>query len=421
MNIEQTFLARKDNPLYNTSYPLQPSDWMQYRVDGSLSFDKEGEISFYIHIPFCKQLCSFCEYTRMVCPDENAQHQYVNTINKDVSSFVATHCNRMKLRGFDIGGGTPTALSEANLKNLLQTFSETLDWMEVTPDFEPSIEGTFNTLTKVKLSMIARSGIKRLSLGVQSTSKNVLCCHHRASNDVEFMKSWMDKAHDAGIEKINLDLMYGLKGQDDESIAQDLNVISQLNPEQVTLYELRTNMIALKELPDKDALYQQYCLFYDGLIQQGYYARFGQNTFSKSPDDLGVSSYLRSRMIEGIAYKGFGISAQSMSSSGVSYNIGKSNDRLRELLTADSFTEEYTYYLPPKEIASKYIAISAYNGSVSLARLEEILKADPLVVYAAQLDYLQKEKLIEIMPNRIHITPKGFRYYGSVFSLLYVQ
>ena len=69
--------------------------------------------------------------------------------------------------------------------------------------------------------------------------------------------------------------MYGLKGQDDESIAQDLNVISQLNPEQVTLYELRTNMIALKELPDKDALYQQYCLFYDGLIQQGYYARFG--------------------------------------------------------------------------------------------------------------------------------------------------
>lgn len=110
-----------------------------------------------------------------------------------------------------------------------------------------------------------------------------------------------------------------------------------------------------------------------------------------------------------------------MSGSGVSYNIGKGKDRLRELLTADSFTEEYTYNLPPQEIASKYIAIGAYNGSVSLTILEKILKADPRKVYVAQLDYLQKEKLIEITPNRIHITPKGFRYYGSVFSLLYAK
>lgn len=416
--IEQKFLERKDNPIYNTSYPIHPSDWAKYRVKEPLSFSNEKEISFYIHIPFCKQLCSFCEYTRMICPDEKTQKLYVNTIDKDVSTFVAIHGMNMKLRGFDIGGGTPTVLSESNLRLLLQTFTEAIDRIDTTPDFEPSIEGTFNTLTKNKLQAIVNAGIHRLSLGIQSTSKEVLCKQHRSHSDINTMLYWINTAHAIGIEKINLDIMYGLKGQNDETIATDLRVIQTLNPEQVTLYELRTNMIEHKEIPDKTVLYSQYSKFYEELTSMGYYARFGQNTFSKSFEDLGVSSYLRSRMLEGIGYKGFGISAQSMSRDGVAYNVGKSNINIRPLISLDSYNEEYTYKLPSNEIVAKYIAIGAYNGSVSLLRIRELSKNFSLTI-EQKIDFLLSNQLIEIDGDRLYVSRKGFHYYGAVFSLLY--
>lgn len=420
MTIEQTFLKRKDNPIYNTSYPIHPSDWAKYRINEPLSFESEEEISFYIHIPFCKQLCSFCEYTRMICPDETIQKQYISTIDKDVSTFVASHGMNMKLRGFDIGGGTPTALSESNLRLLLQTFKQVLDRIDTTPDFEPSIEGTFNTLTESKLKAIVDAGIHRLSLGIQSTSKDVLCKHNRSHSNIDAMLYWIDTAHAIGIKKINLDLMYGLKGQNEETIATDLRVIETLKPEQVALYELRTNMIESKEIPDKDVLFSQYSKFYEGLTSMGYNARFGQNTFSKSAEDLGVSSYLRSRMMEGAAYKGFGISAQSMSKHGVSYNVGKSNHNIQPLISLESYNEEYVYKLPPIEIAAKYIAIGAYNGSFSIQHIKELLNATALP-FTEELDFLLSNQLVEIVNDRLYITKKGFHDYGATFSLLYTN
>lgn len=108
-----------------------------------------------------------------------------------------------------------------------------------------------------------------------------------------------------------------------------MKAIEILNPEQVTLYELRTNMIREPSYLSKDELYYAYRCLYEGLIALGYHARFGQNTFSKYIADHGVSSYLRSRMLDGVAYKGFGLSAQSMNNEGISYNIGKNSCQLK--------------------------------------------------------------------------------------------
>ena len=90
----------------------------------------------------------------------------------------------------------------------------------------------------------------------------------------------------------------------------------------------------------KDELYNSYSFLYNSLCDLGYYARFGQNTFSKRANDIGVSSYLRERMMNAGAYKGFGISAQSMSRNGVSYNIGKLKKSFNDLLAMKSYDEE---------------------------------------------------------------------------------
>ena len=418
MNIQEIFEERKDNPLWNTSYPLNPKDWAQYLVSEPLSFAEDKELSLYIHIPFCKRLCSFCEYTRMVCPNEKYQRKYIQTIDQEVSNFVSCHPD-VVLRGFDIGGGTPTALTDNNLTLLLQTFREATDWLYVSSDFEPSIEATFDTITEQKAASIAQAGIRRVSLGIQSTDADVLKKNHRTNMDTESMKLTIEMLHKNGIHKVNLDMMYGLNGQSAETLQKDLQIINYLAPEQVTLYELRTNMIHECVHMTKEELFDAYTILYNGLTTMGYHARFGQNTFSKDRTDMGVSSYLRCRMLEGVAYKGFGISAQSMSSQGVSYNVGKSSSTIHSLIDDEEFPEEYTYALPPHELAAKYIAIGAYSGSFSLTRLAQILNTDAKDYYKEQLDFCIARKYLEILEDRAYVTPKGFKYYGALFSLFY--
>ena len=155
------------------------------------------------------------------------------------------------------------------------------------------------------------------------------------------------------------------------------------------------------------------------MLDLGYHARFGQNTFSKSSNDIGVSSYLRERMMNAGSYKGFGISAQSMSRNGISYNVGKLKTSFKDLLESKTFAEEYVYHLPPKELAAKYIAIGAYNGSFSLKRLSELLGCDARTYYSGQLDFCLSRGYIEIFGNRVAVTPSGFKYYGALFSLFY--
>ena len=418
--IADIYRERVGNEKLNTSYPLSPSDWHKYRDDKSLSFTNSDVLSFYIHIPFCCHLCSFCEYTRMLCPDEQTQQHYLDTLERDIECFLSDHRN-IELKGFDIGGGTPTALSEKNFALLIDIYRRVVDTVKLSADFEPSSEATFQTLSVEKLKRISGAGIKRLSLGVQSSNKRVLHSHKRAYISVEKMREWMATAKSVGIEKINLDLMYGLKGQLLDDVACDIEMIEILAPEQITLYELRVNMLANDKPPMlKEELFEIYKLFYDAFSAMSYNGGFGQNTFSIDKSDFGVSSYLRSRMFEGIDYKGFGVSAQSMSRDGVSYNIGKNSSSLSNYIHLSSYNEEYTYLLPKREILSKFIAISAYSGRFSLKVATEILGENSINYFQQQIDFCIDNNLMTLDDNTLLVTKKGFLNYGALFSLFYL-
>ena len=417
MTIAELYESRKDDPRLNTSYPLRPEDWARYRVEGPLPFDDEKRLSFYIHIPFCKQLCSFCEYTRMLCPDEGMQERYLRAVANDIMCFKEQNQD-FTLLGCDIGGGTPTALSEKNFLLLMEVYGNALKGLELSSGFEPSIEATFDTLTESKLDGIINVGIYRLSLGVQSSCDAIMKRHRRLGSDERQMSDWLEKAKNIGIKKVNLDFMYGFQGQDEASIRLDIELIGHLHPQQVTLYELRTNMLASNVSLSKEALHDQYSQYYDGIIGMGYKGRFGQNTFSMNADDEGVSSYLKERMINGASYKGFGLSAQSMSCAGVSYNVGKLSKNPMQALNDCGYQEEYTYLLPPKERVAKYMAISAYHGSFSVDKLLE-LGVDKEFL-DERLDFCFSQGLLSKGENdRIVVTKKGFVHYGAVFSLFF--
>lgn len=338
-------------------------------------------------------------------------------IENDMNRFLSEHKD-FCLYGFDIGGGTPTSFDETCFGLLLDIYDRTVQRLSLSADFEPSIEATFQTLSMNKIRRIAKSGIRRISLGLQTTDANVLKENHRHPNHINEMRRWMYAIHSLGIEKVNLDIMYGLDGQDEKSIEEDMDVLQTLRPEQITFYELRTNMVGGHAV-EKQQRYRLYSLLWKDVHDMGYVGRFGQNTFSLNGGDFGVSSYLRHRMLEGASYKGFGLSAQSMSKYGVSYNFGKLSRHLPTLLGRDSYLEEYTYHLPIRERLAKFISISAYSGSLSLMSMGKLMGQDAWTVFEQPIQFVLQQGLFVKEGDTLYITKQGFKHYGAAFALFY--
>lgn len=415
--MENIFEQRRNKALLNTSYPLKPVDWAQFKSAFPLPFDMDKDVCFYIHVPFCRSLCKFCEYIRFKSDNGIDEERYLDILEKDIDAFLNKYPN-LRLRGFDIGGGTPTALSLRAFERLLQIYRNGVDRCNLSSDFLPSIEATFSTLDKDKIRAIATSGIKRISLGIQSANTSFLLANHRYNGSLAHMSDIFAQCRKYGVSILNIDLMYGFLNQSDKDLTAALAIVSELLPEHLTIYELRTNMLNSYQSKPASCLFKQYEFLFNHIMDMGYKGRFGQNTFSRA-NDMGVSSYLQNRMTENCAYKGFGIAAQSKSSKGLSYNIGKNGESLTECLQQESFECGDVYILPRRELLSKYIAICGYCGMFKLSKMEEILGENPLDVFHNQFKFLFDQHLIKREEDIIYITHKGFRDYGAVLSLFH--
>jgi oxygen-independent coproporphyrinogen-3 oxidase len=285
--------------------------------------------------------------------------------------------------------------------------------------FEPSVEATFSTLNQPKIKKVVQSGIKRISLGIQSANDSFMRENHRENGTLNKMLRIFDMCRNEGVEKLNIDMMYGFRNQEEKELEKTLQTIEILNPEQITIYELRTNMIS-HQSKNSEGLFEQYDFLYNNIVTMGYNSTYGQNTFSKF-NDSGVSSYLRHRMHDNMSYKGFGISAQSKSNRGVSYNIGKGGQLLDDCLSKSTFYEQDVYLLPAEELLAKYMAISGYAGSFNSDIMSKILDRDVFDYFKNEFNYLFEKKYIDRRRNILQITPKGFIHYGIILSLFYPE
>lgn len=414
--IEELFRAADGNVKCNTAYPIFKKEFQKYASDCDV-MEGVTELSYYIHVPFCKHLCSFCEYTRFQSGNKAQEDRYLKLLEAQIREFKKTH-KICKVYGLDIGGGTPSALDDENFEKVLKLANFLLEGESDAEDFEKSIEISFTTITEEKIRLIGQYGFKRVSAGIQSMSRQVLERQGREYKGIQETEMYMRALHAAGVEKINLDLMYAMPDQSDDAIQGTLDAIEMLLPEQVTLYEMRYNR--MKEKPkyiDRELQYRQYSQMYRRLVNMGYEGRFGRNTFTRCKDH-GVSSYIWHRMDEGIPYKGFGISAQSMGIKGISYGSLKNTD-MRVIPEMASIENSSNYALPKEEMAAKYVSIAMYGGSFRLDALSRILGRDSCEYFAEELAFLLLNKYIRIKGDTVLVTEKGFRYYGAIAALFW--
>jgi len=164
----------------NTAYPLTPKSFMQYKLTDEKEirsfveeeWKKADELSLYIHVPFCKTRCKFCEYVVLEGTDESIEDEYVELLLCEMKMY-SEMLKGKRIVGYDLGGGTPAKLSVENLKKITDAVKTMFNIAEGTVF---SIETTplIAANEPEKIKAIFDMGYERISMGVQTVSEKLL-------------------------------------------------------------------------------------------------------------------------------------------------------------------------------------------------------------------------------------------------------
>ncbi len=414
----------------NTAYPLAPTSLVQYKlrdekeIKSFVCEDWKGveELSLYIHVPFCKSRCKFCEYVVLENTADIIESEYVSLLLREMQMYSAILKDK-KIIGYDLGGGTPAKLSIDNLKlitdavyNLFNIQKNVIFSIETTPVIaanEPE-----------KMKAIFDMGYERISMGVQTVSEKLLSELGREGSTSLYEKA-VRNIRAAGFKRFNIDLMYGFLHQTDVDFKNTLKYAIALEPEYITLYRNRYKGTKLEFEAGGVSIYKamyQYRIAYKALNDHGYTANIGKNTFSKLAGDYGTSDYLTTRVINGTPYVGMGLGAQSFGMNYLAYNLGaaeKRMDRYRNAINEGKLPLQDIYRLPIEESVAKMVSVAFYFAFIDLEAFRKRFNVDFIEMFKDEVDYTLDNKLMEIRGNRIYLTEKGTDFVNGVIPLFY--
>ena len=184
--------------------------------------------SAYVHVPFCKDICSYCDFTRCRY-HEGLADRWLHTIEKEIKEKLSG----LQLDTLYIGGGTPSALSIKQLQRLLEFLAPYTSQIK-----EYTMEANIESFEDEKIRIAANHGIHRISLGVQSLQPDLLEVIHRHHQRKDVIDC-IQRIHNHGIHNISIDMIYGLPGQSIAMWKQDLqDIIDLLDIQHISLYAL---------------------------------------------------------------------------------------------------------------------------------------------------------------------------------------
>ena len=189
---------------------------------------KDNTKSCYIHIPFCKEICSYCDFCKLYSNSKFID-KYLNALEKELNDIYRGEV----LDTIYIGGGTPSVL---NIKELRKLFN-IINKLNKSKNCSITIENNFESITKKKLDLYKENNVNRLSFGIETTNTKLLKLLNRKLNKNK-VEEIIKYAKDIGIDDINLDLIYALPGESIDDVRKDLNYILSLNPTHISTYSL---------------------------------------------------------------------------------------------------------------------------------------------------------------------------------------
>jgi len=187
-------------------------------------------LSLYIHYPWCLKKCPYCDFNSH---DSEIEDGYIQALLKDLDGDL-DYVQQRKINSIFIGGGTPSLMS---IKNITDLFAGLNERLEFSSNIEITLEANPGTFEVDRFFEYRNIGINRLSIGVQSFNDEQLKFLGRIHSGKEAQDAIV-KAQNVGFDNLNIDLMYGLKGQSIEECMNDVTSAISLNPSHISFYQL---------------------------------------------------------------------------------------------------------------------------------------------------------------------------------------
>jgi len=351
-----------------TSYPTAPNfgedignkDYAEWL--GAL---KQGaRLSLYLHIPFCDTLCWFCGCNTKMVKRYDPVAEYLPFLYREIKNIAARVPKSHAVSHIHWGGGSPNILSEDDIARVSELIGNVF---KLENDAEIAVEIDPRGLAEAQVEAYARSGVTRISVGVQDFSSRVQKAINRIQSFEETEKA-INLFRDKGVSSINMDLIYGLPYQTIESTKKSVLKVLELEPDRIALFGYahlpsrikHQQMIDDDTLPDIYERFDQAETFATHLMDAGY-IRIGLDHFAKPGDELVKSQAAGTlrRNFQGYttdqadALLGLGASAIGQLNNAYVQNAVPTADYMR-MVEDDGLAVRKGYSLTPDDMVRRY-------------------------------------------------------------------
>lgn len=373
-------------------------------------------LGIYIHIPFCKKKCDYCDFISFSGVEEKAEN-YTKALIQDIKNSSMT-AKDFEVDTIYFGGGTPSYIESNFVVEILNTIRENYNVLE---NAEITLEINPGTVNKDKLLAYKEAGINRLSIGLQSTHDRLLNLVGRIHNYNEFLETYK-LAREIGFNNINVDLMLALPTQTLDEIVSSVREIISLKPEHISLYSLILEegttlyqKVENKELELTDEKLER--LMYwrtKQLLEQAGYKHYEISNFAKE----NFKSKHNLNCWNQNEYLGFGVASHSY--------LG--NKRFSRITNIDEYIKNINEEKFDKNIiieetqdreskAKEYMMLGFRKlDGISISEFERKFEINPLFYFRFEISKLEEEDLIEVDLDNIKLTRKGLDLANIVFE-----
>lgn len=369
----------------------------------------------YIHIPFCKQACHYCNFH--FSTSLRHRDSMIEAICKEID-LQSNFLNSNELTTIYFGGGTPSLLDADEIQTLLEKLAKHYTWKD---DIEITLEANPDDITKDKITNLKTGGVNRLSVGIQSFIDSELVFSNRAHNAQESLNA-IKICQDAGIDNLSLDLIYGMPNSTPITWQYNIEKALELNVDHISSYALTVEPNTALDhmvkkgsiiLPEEIEVSKQYLQLIKSLTNVGY-DHYEISNFAK-PNKYAVhnTNYWRS-----IPYLGLGPSAHSYQPTFRQWNISNNAMYLESISKGIVPSEvEQTNY---SDQFNEYIMTRLRTmWGISLDDLKSKFSPQVVEVQNDLTQYLESNH-VEFVNNHYRLTPEGRLLADRIASDLFL-
>jgi len=371
----------------------------------------------YIHIPFCKKACNYCDFHFSTSLQNKGL--LVNSILSEIDERINYLPNK-KIKSIYFGGGTPSLLSEKETFLILEKIYKLY---HVSKDVEITLECNPDDLTDEKLKELKRLEVNRLSIGLQSFDDEELIWMNRAHTAKE-SESSVKRAQDRGFENITIDLIYGSKFSNlanwkktlDKAIALDVKHISSYNLTIEEKTKLGHDFKLKKEVAIDDEKSSELFLEMINRLEKNNFIHYEISNFGKE----GFFSLHNSNYWKGEYYLGLGPSAHSFDGTSRQWNVSNNNIYLKRISEKnESYFEKEI--LTEKERFNEYVLTSLRTiWGIDLNYLSANFNTEFVKHYLSQIEKYIKQETVIVKDSTYTLTEKGKLFADKIASELFV-